>query len=129
MSRLSWVILLFCLLILAIDAAGAGAARLYGFSYDTLTPVVRILYVLGGFIAFRPGHLMNGFWTGLAMGLTNATLGWYISSLIGVGVTWSQFGNGWLIAIIILWVSLISSGLGLIGAAIRWLMLRRTPVT
>ena len=117
MSRLFRVILLFSLLILSIDAVGAAMARLYGFPYDTLIPVVRILYVLGGFSAFRPGHLMNGFWTGLSMGLTNSTLGWYISSLIGVGMTWGQFGNIWLIAIIILWVSLISSGLGLIGAA------------
>jgi len=125
MSRLFRLILFFSLLVLTFDAIGAGLARHFGFAYEELAPAVRVLYVLAGFTAFQPGRLMDGFWTGLAMGLTNATLGWYISSLIGVGITWGQFGNNVLIYITIIWVSLISAGLGLLGAAFRWLLMRR----
>ncbi|MCC8473390.1 hypothetical protein LN458_05200 [Xanthomonas arboricola] len=76
---------LSCLAVVVFDAVTSLASLVLGFPYTYATFGSAILYIAFAFFAARK----FGFWAavllGLAMGITDATLGWAVSWAIGPG--------------------------------------------
>lgn len=72
-------------LVLAFDAAGAAAARVFGFRYTLLLFGTYAIYLFVTFWAARRYGVLAAVAFGAILGLADATLGWAISWLIGPG--------------------------------------------
>ena len=71
--------------IVAFDAAAALAARRMGFNYTLATIGSVLIYATSGFFAARTGGVDATVKLGAIAALTDATLGWRVSWLIGPG--------------------------------------------
>ncbi len=72
-------------LVLAFDALGAGAARLFGFRYTLLLFGTYAIYLFVTYRAARRHGVLAAVAFGAILGLADQTLGWAISWLIGPG--------------------------------------------
>ncbi|WP_146096381.1 hypothetical protein [Xanthomonas arboricola] len=110
---------LSCLAVVVFDAVASLASLMLGFSYTYAAFGSAILYIAFAFFAARK----LGFWAavllGVAMGMTDATLGWAISWAIGPG----RLAAGTLTLSIWLYtatfVVVLGAIYGLIGGSVR----------
>ena len=99
---------------LAFDTIGSLASRAFDFKYESLFIGSWLLYIGVGFFAARGSSFLFGVLAGGFVALVEATLGWYISWVIGPGrpkveVTWSA------ICWAVLSVTLSGISLGFVG--------------
>jgi ascorbate-specific PTS system EIIC-type component UlaA len=71
--------------VIVFDALGATASRVVGFNYESLFPVSLLIYATAGYLAARRGGIKAALLCGVIVGLTDATVGWAVSWLIGPG--------------------------------------------
>jgi hypothetical protein len=110
------VALLLGVVVLCSDTVGSLAAGSRGFNYAYLAPINLLLYLAAGFLG-AGGDWRYGVLAGGLVALIDATLGWAISSRIGVGVP----AGGWTrhrVATTVVNVTAMGAGLGAIGAVI-----------
>lgn len=102
------------LAVLVLDTVGSLASRRFRFHYGSLNAISWILRIGTGFFAARYGNIKLSFLAGALVAFIDATLGWYISWIIGPGRPQSEITAG-LIARTVLMVTLIGAALGFIG--------------
>lgn len=79
------VIALGCCAVLATHAAGARAARDFGFRYALLAPLSLALYAFVGFAAARRGDfVLFGTLGGACAAAVDATAGWRVARIVGI---------------------------------------------
>ena len=114
MQPIILVVTIGVLAVLALDTIGSLASRRFGFKYGSLTLFSWALRIGTGFFAARYGSLKLSFLAGGFVALIDATLGWYISWIIGPGrpkdnVTVESMA--WTVLI----VTLVGASLGYVG--------------
>ena len=107
--------------VVVFDAVGSAASKQLGFSYGLLIPGSLVIYgVVAGLVARRRDwHL--GLFAALAMALTDLTLGWAVSWIIGPG----KPVGGLTAALIIGAVMTAFVGAGIAGSVGAWVGVRR----
>ena len=73
------------LAVVVFDALGSLASRHFGFPYQNLMVGSFLIYGIVGFAAAKTNGLMYGVLAAGLTGLVDATIGWYISWIIGPG--------------------------------------------
>jgi hypothetical protein len=112
-------ILLFGLIAIAFDTIWATIARAKGYSYSKGMWVSFLAYTFAGGVAAQSGNIFDGSFTGLGVSGIEATIGWWISWVIGPGrlpVTVSKEAAPRVILRTITIVMLIGACLGVLGA-------------
>src|SRR5262245_7743829 len=71
--------------VLVLDTIGSFASLRFGFNYGSLSVVSWILRIGTGFFAARYGSIALAIFAGGFLAFIDATLGWYISWVIGPG--------------------------------------------
>jgi hypothetical protein len=114
MSVIILILVVGALAVLTLDTIGSIAARQFGFRYGSLRIISWLIWFGTGFFAARYTSVSLSPVAGGSVALIDATLGWYISWLIGPGRPKSEI-NGMRISKIISIVTLKGVALGLIG--------------
>ncbi len=118
MSVTRKIVLSGCLGIVAFDALASIASRLLNFPYPYATVGSFVIYAVVGFTAARISSVKAAALAGAMVGLTEATVGWGVSWLIGPGrVSNSGINLGTFVLTVIL-VSLVAGGIGAVGGAV-----------
>jgi len=112
-------VLITFLLVIAFDAIASLLSRLLQFDYTNFVWISFLIYVAVGFWgAFRQGF-GYGMILGAIAGLTESTIGWYISRMIGPFIHHKMPPlNPIVIVITIVLVTLTALGFGSVGAAL-----------
>jgi hypothetical protein len=71
--------------VLLFDALGSFASKQFGFSYALLIPGSVLIYGLVAALVARRRDWLLGLFAGALMGLTDVTVGWAVSWIIGPG--------------------------------------------
>jgi hypothetical protein len=79
------VIAIFGVVAIAFDAIWATIARAKGYTYSKGAWVSFIIYTFAGFVAGQTGNAINGVISGAGVAFIEATIGWWVSWLIGPG--------------------------------------------
>jgi len=117
--RFKTKILVTLVFIVGFDAVASFLSRILRFEYTKLMWLSFLIYVAIGFWgAFRQGFAY-GMLLGTVAGLTDSTLGWIVSRVIGpfLQTPVPSFGPG-LVAIVIVIVTASAFALGSLGAAL-----------
>jgi len=114
MQPIILVLAIGVLAVLVLDTVGSLASRRFRFQYGSLSTISWILRIGTGFFAARYGNIKLSFLAGGLVAFIDATLGWYISWIIGPGRPQGEITAG-LIARTVLMVTLIGAALGFIG--------------
>lgn len=109
--------------VVAFDALGAAASRQLGFSYALLIPGSLLIYGVVAALVARRGDWLLGLLAALAMAITDLTLGWAVSSLIGPG----RPASGFTLVTILGAAMTAFVAAGLAGGIGAWLGSRRAP--
>jgi hypothetical protein len=129
-SRTVRVVLTFAAIVVLFDAIGAFAARTLDFDYSVLSIGSWFIYAAAGFFAAERSRWVPGILAGATTGLADATLGWWVSWLIGPGRPAGEWNALMLMAAAIS-VVITASLVGLLGAVVRQLVplgARSTPL-
>lgn len=111
----------FCLgiacVVVLFDTSASFASRAARFNYTNLFLVSWALYVASGYFGYKYLNLLTGIAGGLVAGLTDSTIGWGVSSLIGPYLPFAQPGRypPALIAIAIVIVTATGGFFGFVG--------------
>jgi hypothetical protein len=118
--RLRLILLSTCAL-LAFDVILAFASRFSGIKYSSASIFSFVLYALIGYIASRPETLLFGVLTATVCGAADASLGWWLSWIIGPGrwINLELTSIRWLFTF--LFMLLLSSLFGFTGAVFAYL--------
>jgi hypothetical protein len=100
--------------VLMLDTIGSIASRRFGFQYGSLSILSWVLGIGTGFFAARYGSLSLSLLIGGIVAFIDATLGWYISWIIGPGRPKNRITAA-LIAKTVLIVTLTGAALGFVG--------------
>jgi hypothetical protein len=104
--------------VVAFDALASLASRRFGFAYTSAAIGSWVIYAVVGFFAADSGSIAAAALAGAAMGLVDATLGWYVSRRIGPGrVPGGLTMSRWMRVAIT--VMLLASAAGALGALVR----------
>lgn len=107
------------------DLLASLASRMFLFDYTNLSWVSWCLYSIAGFVGCKRLGFLGGIAAGLAAGFGDATLGWFLSTLIGPYVPSGPHQFGILVVIFtVVMVSALGVFFGLIGAALAKLISR-----
>jgi hypothetical protein len=106
-----------CVIIL-FDIAASFASRAAQFNYTNLAWVSWGLYVACGYFGCKYRGFLGGVVAGLVAGLSDSTVGWALSCLIGPYLPFAQPGRyaPVLIAVAIVIVTAMGAFFGLVGA-------------
>ena len=85
MKPIPTIVLLGCGGVLVYDSAASIASRLIGFPYAFAAIGSLAIYVLAGAATARHGSVRAAALVGAAIGVTESTLGWIGSALLGAG--------------------------------------------
>lgn len=114
------VLIVGILTVLLLDIIGSLASRRFGFYYGSLSVISWALKIGVGFFAARQGSLGLSVLAGGVVAFVDATLGWYISWIIGPGRPESKT-TATAISTTVLIVTLLGAALGSIGGLFaRW---------
>jgi len=102
------------LAVLTLDTIGSIASRQFGFHYGSLSVISWLIRIAVVFLSARYGSLSLSFLTGGSVAFIDATLGWYISWIIGPGRPKKKISNT-LMARTVLIVTFTGAALGFIG--------------
>jgi len=119
MSPFARVVGLACLTILVYATGMSAASRTFGFPYTSGIAGSYLIYAAAGFFGARAGGgLGMGVLAGAAAGLTDATLGWSISWVIGPGRPPDDVRTAGSIAGIVVFVTFLAAAVGFVGALV-----------
>jgi hypothetical protein len=110
---------------IAFDAIWATTARAKGYAYSKGMWVSFIIYMLAGFVAAQTGNFINGVISGAGVAFIEATIGWWVSWLIGPGRlpdTISKDARPRAIFNAIVIVTLTGAFFGFLGALVKTLL-------
>lgn len=79
------VILIFGLIAIVFDGIWSVVARAKGYSYSKGTWVSFLIYAFAGGVATKNGNFNSGLIAGIGVAAIDATLGWWVSWVIGPG--------------------------------------------
>jgi len=118
MTSFTRVLLLAAAAVLLYDLAVALASRPLGFDYASAVPGSYLIYAVAGFFGARAGKdVRSGMVAGAVTGLVDATLGWSLSLLIVPDLPSAGLGPP-AVAVVILWVTVLAGGCGLVGGIV-----------
>lgn len=124
MSSWARVIMFGSISVLVFDLIAAGASRFFGFPYGRATIGSFFIYGTVGYIvaqSLTQNRLPSVLLAGMIIGLTDASLGWGVSYLVGPGRPKTTLTpTRWLMTALIVMVT--SSLLATIGATVVWLV-------
>jgi hypothetical protein len=100
--------------VLLLDTIGSFASRRFGFNYGSLRVISWVLRIGTGFFAARYGSISLSALVGGLVAFIDATLGWYISWIIGPGRPKRPISRQ-LIGRIVLRVTLTGAALSFVG--------------
>jgi hypothetical protein len=119
MSPFTRVVVLACLAIVVYDTAMSAASRTFGFPYTSGIAGSYLIYAAAGFFGARAGGgLWMGVLAGAAVGLTDATLGWLISWVIGPGRPPDGMRTAGSLAGVIIFVTFLAATVGFVGSLV-----------
>lgn len=129
MNPLVRVALLSAASVLIFDAVAATASRVFGFPYAIAVLGSYLIYLGAGYFGARSGRGIGvGVLTAAAAGLADATLGWLISAAIGPGRPSPEMaGNPGAIAAVVVFVPVLATAIGFVGALAAHLTRPRQP--
>jgi len=112
-------VLIIFLVVIAFDAIASLLSRLLQFDYTNFVWMSFVIYVAVGFWgAFRQGFVY-GMLLGAIAGLTDSTVGWFISRMIGPFIQPKMPPlNPIVIGITIVFVTLLALAIGSVGAVL-----------
>lgn len=99
-----------------------------GLPYESFSFGSLLLYAVFGLLAFRTSNLLGSLLVGASMGFVEATLGWYLSWIIGPGRPSVPFSPSEIIFAIV-FVTITAAVIGLIGGLLGWLFLQKRERT
>jgi hypothetical protein len=119
----------FCLIVAAIvvvfDAVAAAVSKAFLIDYTKMALINYILYVAAGFFGRKSFDLKTGVAAGFLAGLADATIGWYLSSVIAPFVPFAQPNYSALLVILIIILITGAGGfLAYLGASLFQLLHR-----
>jgi hypothetical protein len=114
--------------VVVFDALGSAVSRQLGFSYALLIPGSLLIYGVVAALVARRRDWVTGLLSAMAMAITDLTLGWAVSWLIGPG----KPAGGFTVVTIVGAIITAFVGAGLAGSIGAWLGIRglrssRTP--
>lgn len=110
--------------VLMLDTIGSIASRQFRFRYSSLSIISCIFWFGTGFFAAWYGQLLLSLLAGGIVAFVEATLGWYISWLIGPGRPKNKLSHT-VIGKIVLIVTLKGAAIGFIGGLLAETILRK----
>ncbi|MBI5304977.1 MAG: hypothetical protein HY868_22790 [Chloroflexi bacterium] len=119
------VILVFGVLAIVFDGIWATIAKAKGYTYSKGMWVSFLIYVIAGVMGSQNGSFMDGIISGAGVAIIEATIGWWVSSVIGPGRlpdTVSKEARPKAIMNAIVIVTLTGALFGLLGALVNWLI-------
>jgi hypothetical protein len=106
--------------IFLFDALASVLSRTLQIDYAKLFWVSFLLYLAAGYFGCKYFDFLTGLGGGFVAGLTDATVGWLVSSVIGPYTSMAQQDYGPVIILItVIIVSVLGAFFGLLGALIR----------
>jgi hypothetical protein len=114
--------------ILVYDVLASVISLQAGLPYESFSFGSLLLYFVFGLLAFRTSSLLGSLLVGASMGFAEATLGWYLSWIIGPGRPNVQF-SPFEITFAIVFVTITAAVIGLIGGSLGWLVFRKRETT
>jgi hypothetical protein len=117
MNKKIHLYLIVALVIVLFDAAASVASRVLQFDYTNLMWVSWGLYIAIGFLGCLHFDLMSGVSAGFIAGLSDSTVGWVLSSVIGPYLPFAP--RSYSIALILVAIAIVcvmGTFFGLIGA-------------
>ncbi|SRR5258707_10342379 len=114
MQPIILVLVVGAIAVLVLDTIGSFASRRFGFNYGSLRVISWVLRIGTGFFAARYGSISLSVLVGGIVAFIDATLGWYISWIIGPGRPKRKIPAK-LIGGIVLWVTLTGAALSFVG--------------
>lgn len=118
------VILIFGAIAIAFDAIWATIARAKGYTYSKGMWGSFLIYVIAGGVASPNGYLIYGLVSGMGVAGIEATIGWWISWVIGPGRlpdTISKEARPKAIIQAIILVMFTGALLGILGAFVKYI--------
>jgi hypothetical protein len=128
MKHFILIILTGAFAVLIFDTIGALISRSFGFGYQTLIIGSFLIYAAVGFAASKYGGLIFASLAGGITALIDATLGWYISLVIGPGHPAAEMDSMSIISTVTM-VTIIGAIIGFIGGLIgrlSWILNKNT---
>jgi len=116
------VILVFGLIVIAFDGIWATIAKAGGYTYANGIWCSWLIYILAGVVAYQNENPLYGLISGMFVAGIDATIGWWVSSVIGPGRIpdkISQKDRPKVIRNAILTVMIHGAMLGLLGAFLK----------
>lgn len=109
------------------DAVASAVSRTLVIDYTKLAWVSYILYVAVGYLGCKHFDLLSGIAAGFVAGLSDSTIGWFLSSNIGPYIPFAQPKyTPLLISLVIIMVSLGGALLGFVGGLLCKIVNRGT---
>jgi hypothetical protein len=103
--------------IVMFDAVASAASRTLTADYTKLSLVSYILYVATGYLGCKSFDLPSGIAAGFVAGLSDSTIGWFLSSVIGPYIPFAQPQyTPLMVSVVIIMVSVGGALFGLVGA-------------
>ena len=107
------------------DIVASLASRIFLFDYTKLFWLSWFLYLIAGFVGCKRLGFLGGIISGLIAGFGEATLGWFLSTVIGPYVPHRLQVHGILsVTITIAIVSMLGTLFGLVGAIVSKALFR-----
>jgi hypothetical protein len=79
------VILIFGLIAILFDGVWSVVAKTKGYSYSKGAWVSSLIFAFAGGVAMKNGNFYSGFIAGIGVAAIDATVGWWVSWVIGPG--------------------------------------------
>ena len=119
------VILIFGVLAIVFDGIWATIAKAKGYTYSKGMWVSFLIYVIAGVIASKNGSFIDGIISGAGVAFIEATIGWWLSWVIGPGRlpdTISKEARPKAIINAVITVTITGALFGSLGALVNWLI-------
>ena len=122
----------FCLIVAGIivvfDAVAGAVSKAFLLDYTKMTLINYVLYLAAGFLGRKSFDLPTGVSAAFIAGLADATVGWYLSSVIEPFVPFAQPNySAVLVFLVIIVISGAAAFLGYLGASLYQLLDRSGP--
>jgi hypothetical protein len=115
MSPANKVLLFGCGAVVGFDALASILSMSLGFQYSSASIGSFLIYAAGGFFAARARSRWYSIGVGIALGLTDATIGWALSWALGPGRTPTgaiTFAEWCTVAVVVVVGAAICAGIG-----------------
>ncbi len=116
------VVLTFGSIAIAFDGIWSALARAKGYTYSKGMWVSFLIYAIAGGVTKQNGNLINGLTSGIGVAAIEATIGWWVSWVIGPGRlpdTISKEARPGAIVKAIVIAMFTGAGFGILGAFVK----------